>query len=141
MFSGHRSSTVQTEMGLNRTGVAWFHHTHHSQASHDSSHSEVSSNRTSLRLGRHPKRLRDRAEDMVDVIDIEDEDHSFAAFFIGMKNGETCRNVKRPLVFTIKASEIPLFKARLHIPFVTPMDPTLASLPLPVSECVFCNAW
>jgi len=54
--------------------------------------------RQTLRLGRHPKRLRDRVEDLVDVIDIEDEDHSFAAFFIGMKNGEIERNVKRPLV-------------------------------------------
>jgi hypothetical protein len=102
MFGGHRSSTVQTEMGLNRTGVAWFHHTHHSQASHDHTTSQTEVSRTSLRLGRHPKRLRDRAEDMVDVIDIEDEDHSFAAFFIGMKNGETCRNVKRPLVLFCK---------------------------------------
>ena len=119
MFGGHRSSTVQAEMGLNRTGVAWFHHTHHSQASHDhtsSTHTEVSSStRTSLRLGRHPKRLRDRAEDMVDVIDIEDEDHSFAAFFIGMKNGGTCRNVKRPLV-TRKKIDNP---SRSNSPLVT----------------------
>jgi hypothetical protein len=94
MFSGSRSSSVQNEMGLNRMGVAWFHH---SQTSH-SHQTPNDASRTSLRLGRHPKRLRDRAEDLVDVIDIEDEDHSFAAFFIGMKNGGSGRNVKRPLV-------------------------------------------
>ena len=82
---------MQTEMGLNRMGVAWFHHS-------QTSHSHQTPNDASLRLGRHPKRLRDRAEDLVDVIDIEDEDHSFAAFFIGMKNGGSGRNVKRPLV-------------------------------------------
>ena len=36
-------------------------------------------------------------QDYVDVIDIEDEDHSFAAFFIGMKTGPS-PYVKRPLV-------------------------------------------
>ena len=38
-------------------------------------------------------------QDYVDVIDIEDEDHSFAAFFIGMKTGPS-PYVKRPLVFS-----------------------------------------
>lgn len=36
----------------------------------------------------------------VDIIDIEDEDHSFAAFFIGMKTGPS-PYVKRPLVHYI----------------------------------------
>ena len=99
MFGNNRSSSVQTEMGLNRMGVAWFHH---SQGG--SSHHHNSPTQASLRLlGRHPKRLRDRVEDLVDVIDIEDEDHSFAAFFIGMKNGGTGRNVKRPLVKYLKS--------------------------------------
>ena len=35
--------------------------------------------------------------DSIDLIDIEDEDHSFAAFFIGMKTGPS-PYVKRPLV-------------------------------------------
>ena len=96
MFGNHRSSSVQTEMGLNRMGVAWFHHSQGGSSHHNSPA------QTSLRLGRHPKRLRDRVEDLVDVIDIEDEDHSFAAFFIGMKNGGTGRNVKRPLVNFLK---------------------------------------
>jgi hypothetical protein len=88
MFGGVHRSSVQADMG--RMGVAWFHHTATSQ--------DVTPSRaTSLR---HPKRLRDRIEDMVDVIDIEDEDHSFAAFFIGMNNRNSGgRNVvKRPLV-------------------------------------------
>jgi hypothetical protein len=61
MFGGVHRSSVQADMG--RMGVAWFHHTATSQ--------DVTPSRaTSLR---HPKRLRDRIEDMVDVIDIEDE--------------------------------------------------------------------
>ena len=90
----HRSS-VQADMGLNRMAVAWFHHT---QAANDNSSSTMTMTtpRTSLRLGRHPKR---RVEDLVDVIDIEDEDHSFSAFFIGMNTTNGGRNiVKRPLV-------------------------------------------
>ena len=53
--------------------------------------------KSSLGTCRYPKRHRDCVQD-VDVIDIEDEDHSFAAFFIGMKAGENDNNVKRPLV-------------------------------------------
>ena len=51
-------------------------------------------------------------QDYVDVIDIEDEDHSFAAFFIGMKTGPS-PYVKRPLVcsscFTIFFIKVQIF--------------------------------
>jgi hypothetical protein len=77
-------------------GVAWFHHTQTSPDSTSTTMLTSLPSRMSLRIGRHPKR---RVEDLVDVIDIEDEDHSFAAFFIGMNNANGGRNVvKRPLV-------------------------------------------
>ena len=43
------------------------------------------------------RNLKTNKDTKVDLIDIEDEDHSFAAFFIGMKTGPS-PYVKRPLV-------------------------------------------
>lgn len=96
MFSNHRSS-IQTEMALNRMSVAWFHHTQGKAEPTPTSTPIITlPPRTSFRLSRQPKQ---RVEDLVDVIDIEDEDHSFAAFFIGMNTANADMNVvKRPLV-------------------------------------------
>ena len=96
MFSNHRSS-IQTEMALNRMSVAWFHHTQGKAEPTPTSTPIITlPPRTSFRLSRQPKQ---RVEDLVDVIDIEDEDHSFAAFFIGMNTANAEMNVvKRPLV-------------------------------------------
>ena len=52
-------------------------------------------NNNNNRLSRKPEDS--SSYETVDIIDIEDEDHSFAAFFIGMKTGPS-PYVKRPLV-------------------------------------------
>ena len=70
--------------GMASMGVAWF--------------VQDSSDQSSIihRLN-HNNNLKTNKDTKVDLIDIEDEDHSFAAFFIGMKTGPS-PYVKRPLV-------------------------------------------
>ena len=83
-------------------GVAWFYH-----ACPDSSSTTTSPTRQLNRINNNNIRRNLKPassyedDESVDIIDIEDEDHSFAAFFIGMKTGPS-PYVKRPLVITIQ---------------------------------------
>ena len=74
--------------GMAGMGVAWF-------VQDSSDHSESIIHRLN-----HNNNLKTNKDTKVDLIDIEDEDHSFAAFFIGMKTGPS-PYVKRPLVHSI----------------------------------------
>ena len=78
--------------GMAGMGVAWF-------VQDSSDHSVQSSTQTASIIHRlnHNNNLKTNKDTKVDLIDIEDEDHSFAAFFIGMKTGPS-PYVKRPLV-------------------------------------------
>ena len=93
-------------------GVAWFYHatacpastggvvseTSHSTSGCSTNHSpEIITDNNNLKLQESSKYTTN--QDYVDIIDIEDEDHSFAAFFIGMKTEKSSSPyVKRPLV-------------------------------------------
>ncbi len=91
-------------------GVAWFHQatpalvqspsfrlSRFKSDQENNNHNNL--NPTSIGLKKTSASKRSPEADVVDVIDIEDEDHSFAAFFIGMKSGPSA-SVKRPLVFS-----------------------------------------
>ena len=82
MINNNNNNHIKSEMG--GMGVAWF--------------VQDSSDQSSIihRLN-HNNNLKTNKDTKVDLIDIEDEDHSFAAFFIGMKTGPS-PYVKRPLV-------------------------------------------
>ena len=92
--SSHRSSSPSVNMG-----VAWFYQPA-CPVNESAGHSPmigVTDNNNRLKLSSPAKSNDNCKEDYVDIIDIEDEDHSFAAFFIGMKTGPS-PYVKRPLV-------------------------------------------
>lgn len=84
----NRRYDVNVNLNMNRMGVAWFH-----QHSPPPSDPEPLTRRLPF-----PRRRRSRctAEEPVDVIDIEHEDHSFTAFFIGVQN-------KRPAMVRIRS--------------------------------------
>lgn len=73
MLNNNRSSSVNM-------GVSWFYG--------DESNTQANNPRLNNNNNKY---------ETVDLIDIEDEDHSFAAFFIGMKTGPS-PYVKKPLV-------------------------------------------
>ena len=79
--------------GVNNLGVTWFYQQPKIISSSPSLNS-FNNNRSSKSTTEN-NTVSNR--DSIDLIDIEDEDHSFAAFFIGMKTGPS-PYVKRPLV-------------------------------------------
>jgi hypothetical protein len=81
-------------------GVAWFQQ-HCPTTTNGRPASPISRSPSLNRINNNHRRnsTLSKLEDTVDVIDIEDEDHSFAAFFIGMKTGPS-PYVKRPLVYS-----------------------------------------
>lgn len=88
-------------------GVSWFYNCPTSEGASESAQSSPrkssSPSGSSTRLpalNMNNNIARKAYYETVDIIDIEDEDHSFAAFFIGMKTGPS-PYVKRPLVFII----------------------------------------
>ena len=88
-------------------GVAWFHQATPAlvqspsfKLSRYKSDNENNNNLNTLNNKANKRASKPPEDDGVDVIDIEDEDHSFAAFFIGMKAGPARPYVKRPLVHT-----------------------------------------
>ena len=106
--STHCSSSPSANMG-----VAWFYHatacpasgvvvsetrdTTSGSSSNNSSTENITDN-NNLKLVQESSKYTTN-QDYVDIIDIEDEDHSFAAFFIGMKTEKSSSPyVKRPLV-------------------------------------------
>ena len=90
--------------GMASMGVAWF--------------VQDSSDQSSIihRLN-HNNNLKTNKDTKVDLIDIEDEDHSFAAFFIGMKTGPS-PYVKRPLVYYIVEYNLAHFFIRAKILYI-----------------------
>ena len=85
MINNNNNNHIKSEMG--GMGVAWFVQDSSSETVHF--HHRLN----------HNNNLKTHKDNntKVDLIDIEDEDHSFAAFFIGMKTGPS-PYVKRPLV-------------------------------------------
>ena len=74
-------------------GVTWFYQP--KIITDSPSLNSLNNNRSSSKSTTENNTVSNR--DSIDLIDIEDEDHSFAAFFIGMKTGPS-PYVKRPLV-------------------------------------------
>ena len=112
-FINHR---IPNSNAVNNMGVAWFYNACPASSDH-SANLNHSNSLTPPPLGSSPHPMSNRLPALnimdnnnrqnyqkhvkpcepVDIIDIEDEDHSFAAFFIGMKTGPS-PYVKRPLV-------------------------------------------
>ena len=81
-------------------GVTWFYQP--KIITDSPSLNSLNNNRSSSKSTTENNTVSNR--DSIDLIDIEDEDHSFAAFFIGMKTGPS-PYVKRPLVCRVHCIE------------------------------------